>query len=103
MTSDRITRIKELLSAGIPSGTFHFEDESSSHSRGGDQTHLKLLVISDLFDGMNRVARQRKVQDLLKQEFSTGLHALSLRCLTVSEAKTQGEFQSPACAGSQDK
>ncbi len=49
------------------------------------ETHFSVDIISDHFNGMNRVQRQRAVNALLKQEFDQGLHALSLSCKTTKE------------------
>jgi stress-induced morphogen len=49
------------------------------------ETHFSVDIISDHFNGMNRVQRQRAVNALLKQEFEEGLHALSLSCKTTKE------------------
>ena len=39
-----------------------------------------------VFDGLSRVARQRLVYDALREEFDTGLHALTLDLKTSAEA-----------------
>ena len=97
----RIEKIKSTLDELFKgsNASVMIEDESRMHSRGGTETHLKILVVSDRFKGLGRVARQRLVQDAVQQEFSEGLHALTLRCLTVDEAtQDPGNFSSPACA-----
>ncbi|CAK9071294.1 Protein BOLA1 [Durusdinium trenchii] len=49
------------------------------------ETHFRVEVISPLFEGVSKIERQRKVQDLLKDEFAAGLHALELICRTPAE------------------
>jgi BolA protein len=46
---------------------------------GSDQTHFKVVVVSDKFNGMQTVQRHRLVNDLLSDCFKSGLHALSLK------------------------
>ncbi len=66
-------------------------DESAQHAghagaRPGGETHYRLTLVSAAFDGLSRVARQRLVYGALREEFDTGLHALSLDLKTPSEA-----------------
>lgn len=65
-------------------------DESSRHAghagaRPEGETHFRIEVVSDSFRGLNRLARQRKVYDLLSEELKTRVHALSLAALTPEE------------------
>lgn len=101
---DRKERVLQLLTEefsldGKPP-QIEIEDESRLHSRGGAETHFKILLVSERFRGQSRIIRQRQVQQLLAQEFETGLHALSLRCLCPEEAADAGLFRSPSCVNS---
>ncbi len=66
-----------------------FHDDSHRHaghagSNGGG--HFRLLIVSQAFHGLNRLQRQRAVQDPLQTLFESGLiHALSIRALTPEE------------------
>ncbi len=51
------------------------------------ETHYKLTLVSDVFQGLSRIERQRKVNDLLVEEFKTGLHAFEMKTLTIDEYK----------------
>ncbi|CAD7925892.1 unnamed protein product [Amoebophrya sp. A120] len=74
---------------------FYLEMEDESHEHRGHagvrdattaETHFRVVVVSDKFEGISRVQRQQRVYGILKEEFQTqGLHALSLKCLTTSE------------------
>ena len=97
--------IQSAIEAKVRSGFvplhWEIENESHKHSSGlGAESHFRLLIVSDGFEGLSRVARQRRVFDLLKEEM-VGVHALSLRLLTPAEWENgRGEgFQSPRCAG----
>lgn len=76
------------------------ENESHKHASGlGAESHFKVLVVSEQFNGLSRVQRQQKIYSLLAQELKSGVHALSLRLLTEAEHQ-QGAadgFQSPNC------
>ena len=80
-------------------------NESHNHSvPKNSETHFKLLLVSDLFLGLNRVQRQRKIYDLLAEELKSGVHALTMRLLTAEEySKEQSSFESPNCHGGSKK
>ncbi|TBR28441.1 MAG: BolA family transcriptional regulator [Reyranella sp.] len=66
------------------------EDESSKHHghagwREGGETHFRVEIVSQAFDGKTRVARQRLVYAALKEELDAGLHALAMETLTPAE------------------
>ncbi|WP_408068521.1 BolA family protein [Vineibacter terrae] len=66
-------------------------DDSSRHAghagaRAGGESHFTVTIVSAAFEGKSRVARQRLVYDLLKDEFAQGLHALALVTRTPAEA-----------------
>jgi stress-induced morphogen len=65
-------------------------DESARHAghagaRPGGETHYAVLLVSEAFRGMSRVARSRAVHAALAAEFGTGMHALSLTLRTPQE------------------
>lgn len=68
---------------------FEFEDESHLHAghagnKGGG--HYAVLVVSEAFEGISRLNRQRIIKQLLHDLFSDGLiHALSIKTQTPDE------------------
>ncbi|MFY9589600.1 BolA family protein [Rickettsia endosymbiont of Halotydeus destructor] len=76
----RIDRIKEKLIVLKP----HFckiTDEShkhAGHKYGGVESHFKIQISTNLFDGKSLIAKHRMVNDLLAEELANGLHALSI-------------------------
>jgi BolA family transcriptional regulator, general stress-responsive regulator len=71
-------------------------DESSLHAShagavradgGVGETHFRIEIVSAAFAGMNRVTRERAVQQALSEEFDKGLHALSVKALTPNEGE----------------
>lgn len=82
----RARRIAAILRDALAPTVLDVQDESARHAhhagmRGhpeGSETHFDVLVTSARFEGLSRVQRHRLVHDLLKDEFATGLHALSL-------------------------
>jgi BolA protein len=95
-------RIERKLAAALTPQVMLVENESHMHSvKPGSETHFKVLVVSPEFDGASRVARQRRVNELLRDELSGGVHALTMRALTPAEYAEGGAdgFVSPNCHG----
>tara|TARA_R110001606_G_scaffold86040_1_gene194793 strand:+ start:141 stop:428 length:288 start_codon:yes stop_codon:yes gene_type:complete len=87
---NRAKRIETLLTNGLQPSHVAVVDESELHAghagaRDGGETHYRVMVVAGVFEGESRVARQRRVNELLAGEFATGLHALSVRALTNAE------------------
>ncbi|NVK17461.1 MAG: BolA family transcriptional regulator [Methylocystaceae bacterium] len=66
------------------------EDESFRHAghSGANpegESHFNLLIVSEKFEGISRVQRQRMVYDILADELRERVHALSLKTLTQKE------------------
>lgn len=83
--------IARKLTEGLAPTRLEVENESHLHaghagSPGTGASHFRVTIVSDKFDGLNRVARQRLVYDLLKAEMDGPVHALALRTLTPGEA-----------------
>lgn len=100
--SSRESRISEILSTALAPRHLEIEDESHQHSGPRSETHFKVLIVSEKFEGKSRIDRQRMVNELLAGELKMGLHALTQRTLTPGEWDEQREklrFESPACLG----
>ena len=74
---------RKLRGAFAPSA-LEIVDESELHKghvgyRAGGETHFRVTMHSDRFDGLSRLARQRLVHDVLADELAGPIHALSLR------------------------
>lgn len=88
----------------------HLEVENESHQHNvpaGSETHFRVVIVSDRFKGLPKVARHRLVHEALQEELATGqrgggIHALTQKTLSEAEWKESGMtsegFQSPACA-----
>ncbi len=84
------TAIDEKLRATFAPVRLAIEDESSKHHghagwREGGETHFRVEIVSQAFEGKTRVARQRLVYAALKEELDAGLHALAMETLTPAE------------------
>ena len=49
------------------------------------ETHFSIRIVSAQFAGLSRVERQRRVYDILSEELSDRVHALSLTALSPAE------------------
>lgn len=98
----RKERIKQLLAEQFQPLHLEVEDESHMHNvPEGAQSHFKVILVSDQFEGMTPVARQRKVNQLVAEEFATGMHAFSLFTWTPQQWFEKGGQapDSPPCLG----
>lgn len=78
------------------------ENESYMHSSGrGADSHFKIVLVSDAFEVSSKVARHRKIYQLLSQDLQNGIHALALHLYTKQEWDELGQQfpNSPHCAG----
>ena len=74
-------QIKQLILAGMTCEHLALD---------GDGQHFAALVVSAEFAGKNRVQRQQRVYQTLKDKLATGeLHALSFKTLTPEEWSAQ--------------
>ena len=100
--SQRAERIEETLDQAIRLDHLEVVDESHNHSvPDGAQTHFKVVAVSAEFDETTRIARHRRINELLEAEFAGGMHALAIHAYTEAEwRKRFGEApMSPPCAG----
>lgn len=99
----RQERIETCLAALDPVG-LRVEDESHRH-KGGKESHYNVTIVTQAFEGLGRVDRHRRVHALLADEFSSGLHAVTLTLRTPEEHASLGgvAIVSPSCAGGTGK
>jgi BolA protein len=82
--------IREKLTASFAPASLDVVDESVLHEghaghRPGGETHFNVRIVSNAFDGMSRIERQRRVYAALADEMRSHVHALSLTTLTPAE------------------
>jgi stress-induced morphogen len=57
----------------------------------GSGDHFHVRVISDSFDGMRPLQRQKLVLEVMKHHIPHPIHALDLKCMTPAQAETSGD------------
>lgn len=82
----------------------HLEVINESHMHNvppGSESHFKVVLVSDEFEGKMLVARHRMINQALADELAGPVHALALHTMTPAEwTKKGGEApQSPPCMG----
>ena len=50
------------------------------------ETHFRVRIVSEAFNGLSHVERQRKIYAVLEDELAGPVHALALTTLTPDEA-----------------
>ena len=80
----RKKRIENILHNSFSFLSFKVEDISILHRghnnfSGKDESHFKVTLQLKKIDKLNRLSIHRKINKLLKKEFSSGLHALEIK------------------------
>ena len=93
-----VTKIRVSLSPT------HLEVANESHMHSvppGSESHFKLVIVSDAFEGKPLVRRHQLVNGILAKELNDDIHALSMETLTAEEWRRRGgrTADSPPCLG----
>ncbi|KAE8983667.1 hypothetical protein PR003_g23819 [Phytophthora rubi] len=91
---------EKLLAAFAPT---HLDVINESHMHNvprGAETHFKVVVVAEQFDGKPLLQRHRLVNAALQQELSDGVHALSILSKTPQQWAANAQVKpSPNCRG----
>ncbi|CAL1285907.1 unnamed protein product [Larinioides sclopetarius] len=77
-------------------------NESAQHNvPRGSASHIRVTVVSPLFNNKNLVQRHRLVNAALQEELKGPIHALSIVAVSSSEVteKEPEKTESPPCRG----
>jgi len=96
MNRERI--INELLTEAFnPIELLEVTNESFLHHvPANSETHFKVVLVTEKFQGITRVNRHRQVNQLLIHEMQNGLHALSMHLYTPEEWKKAKDRVNPS-------
>jgi BolA-like protein 1 len=88
--------IREKLAKAFAPSSLIVENESAKHAghagardhlgRHTGETHFRVVVVSEAFQGKSAVERHRQINVALKDELAGPVHALAIRALTPAEA-----------------
>lgn len=96
------TKLTEALSP------LHLEVANESHMHSvppNSETHFKVVLVSDAFDGLRPVRRHQLIYQTLEVELAGPVHALALHTHTPAEWQSKGNevHDSPNCMGSKKR
>ena len=86
----------------------HLEVVNESHKHNvppGSESHFKVVVVSDEFEGKSLVARHQLVYRLLEEPMREQIHALALHTYTKQDWPEAPEdlHRSPLCRGGEKR
>ena len=94
--------IQQILSEQFQPAVLEVVNESHMHSvPPNSETHFKVVLVTDAFEGKRKVARHQAVYAALADQLQGPVHALALHTYTASEwQERQREApESPDCLG----
>ncbi|NEX20775.1 BolA/IbaG family iron-sulfur metabolism protein [Thiorhodococcus mannitoliphagus] len=73
--------VAQLIRVGLPGAEVQVT---------GDGAHFEAIVVSDAFDGLSLLKRERLVMETVKDQVASGaLHALSVKARTCAQQASQ--------------
>jgi BolA protein len=91
MGSETISdRMRRKLTAAFAPVRMEIINESAHHIghsgyANGGESHFQVVIVSEAFAGLGKLARHRAVYDALAEEMADGIHALALELKTPEE------------------
>ncbi|MGQ8364953.1 BolA family protein [Glaciecola sp. 1036] len=95
-------QITDKIQQALSPSFLSVENESHMHNvPANSETHFKVTVVTDDFNGKRLIQRHRLINELVAQELAGPVHALALHTYTCEEwdKKQQQSPQSPNCLG----
>jgi stress-induced morphogen len=99
------TLLNNSLTTALNPSVLELENESHGHNvPKHSETHFRLVIVSEHFDGLSRVKRHQLVYKAADDALKQGVHALAMQCFTESEwAESPARLISPPCKGGMKK
>jgi BolA protein len=89
MSEDRQTLIRDELEKYFQPTELLIKDQSQLHAghegAKDGKGHFDVTIVSQAFDGINRVQRHRMVYDALSKLIETDIHALRIKAFAPAE------------------
>lgn len=95
------SEIESILADQFQPAVLEVANESHMHSvPPNSETHFKVVIVANAFDGKRKVARHQQVYGALSALLEGPVHALALHTYTPAEwAERQQAPDSPNCMG----
>jgi BolA family transcriptional regulator, general stress-responsive regulator len=83
-------RIQQKLTTAFAPLALEVLDESERHAghagyRPGGESHFRIAISAEAFRGKSRIERHRMINELLREELNSGVHAVAIRALAPGE------------------
>jgi BolA protein len=89
VTEDRVTTIEQLLVDAFAPQDMLVKDQSHLHAGHAGakegKGHFDVTIVSEKFDGVNRIGRHRLVYDALGAFMESDIHALRINAFSPAE------------------
>ena len=89
MTQHRVTIIEQLLVTAFAPKDLLVKDQSHLHAGHAGakegKGHFDVTIVSEKFDGVNRIGRHRLVYDALGAFMESDIHALRINAFSPAE------------------
>ena len=89
MTEQRVANIERLLQDKLAPTSLQVKDQSHLHAGHAGakegKGHFEVNIVSDAFDGVNRIGRHRMVYDALGAFMDSDIHALRINAFSPTE------------------
>ena len=93
-------QIEEKLASRFAPAHLEVINESHQHNvPDGSESHFKVVLVSEAFDGKNLISRHRMVYELLSEELEDHVHALALHTYSPADWLESSTPASPRCLG----
>lgn len=92
--------IEDKLAAALDLKHLEVINESGNHHvPPGSESHFKVVMVADAFEGERLVNRHRRVNEILADELSGSVHALAIHTYTEPEwnERNNNAPMSPPC------
>lgn len=95
------TSIRSKLTEALQPEYLEVHNESHMHAvPPGSESHFRVLVVSPCFQGLSLLQRHRLVNNALKDELSSRVHALAIQAKTPQQWAIDPSLgKSPGCMG----
>ena len=87
---NRKSKIEKMISDDITPYFFSVKDVSEEH-RGHQsfkedvESHFEIIIVAEKFYNKNKIERHRIVNKILKEEFLSDLHSVTLKAFSIEE------------------
>jgi BolA family transcriptional regulator, general stress-responsive regulator len=82
--------ISEKLTKAFAPCALEVADESERHRghagyRPGGESHFRIAITTEAFRGKSRIERHRMINEVLRDELNSGVHAIAIQALAPGE------------------